>query len=163
MIVRLAVSSDFDGIDACVASAFDKTAEAKLIRRLRADNDVLFEYVAELAGRVIGHVMVSELTLNPDPELQCGGIAPLSVLPAQQAAGVGSRLMEAVLAESRSIGLDALFLLGDPAYYQRFGFQVTEVTSDYPAAYFQAYEVNYGCLLNVTAKAHYAAAFSSLG
>ena len=89
------------------------------ILRLRADNDVLFEYVAELAGRVIGHVMVSELTLNPDPGLLCGGIAPLSVLPAQQAAGVGSRLMEAVLAESRSIGLDALFLLGDPAYYQR--------------------------------------------
>lgn len=162
MIVRFAVSSDFDGIDACVACAFDNTAEVQLIRRLRADNDVLFEYVAELAGRVIGHVMVSELTLNPDPGLQCGGIAPLSVLPAQQAAGVGSRLMEAVLAESRSIGLDALFLLGDPAYFQRFGFQITEVTSDYPAAYFQACEVNYACLLNVTAKAHYAAAFSSL-
>ena len=159
---RFAVSSDFDGIDACVACAFDNTTEVQLIRRLRANNDVLFEYVAELAGRVIGHVMVSELTLNPDPGLQCGAIAPLSVLPAQQAAGVGSQLMEAVLAESRSIGLDGLFLLGDPAYYQRFGFQMTEVTSDYPAAYFQAYEVNRACLLNVRAKAHYAAAFSSL-
>ena len=86
----------------------------------------------------------------------------MSVLPTQQAAGVGSQLMETVLAESRSIGLDALFLLGDPAYYQRFGFQMSEVTSDYPAAYFQAYEVNRACLLNVAAKAHYAAAFSSL-
>ena len=65
MIVRFAVSSDFDGIDACVAFAFDNTAEVKLIRRLRADNDVLFEYVAKLAGKVIGHVMVSELTLTP--------------------------------------------------------------------------------------------------
>ena len=61
--MRFAVSSDFDGIDACVACAFDNSAEVKLIRRLRADNDMLLEYVAELAGRVIGHVMVSELTL----------------------------------------------------------------------------------------------------
>ena len=54
------------------------------------------------------------------------------------------------------------FLLGDPDYYQRFGFGVTDIGSDYPAEFFQAFELTPQCLNNVSAKANYANAFSAL-
>ena len=70
--------------------------------------------------------------------------------------------MDAVIEKSRSLELDALFLLGDPAYYQHFGFQVTGVRSDYPAEYFQAFELTTGCLRDGQTKAQYARAFAAI-
>lgn len=162
MIVREARATDFDDIGRCIFAAFENDAEVMLVGQLRADKDVLFERVAQAKGSIVGHVMVSKLTLNPGLGLRCGSVAPLSVFPAHQSKGIGSSLMEAVLAQSRSLGLDALFLLGDPAYYQRFGFRVTGVRSDYPADYFQAYELTPHCLVEGKAKAYYARAFTLL-
>lgn len=162
MIIREALPADFNDIASCVLAAFENEAEVMLIKQLRADKDVLIERVAQEGGSIVGHVMVSKLTLKPDLGLFCGGVAPLSVVPTHQSNGIGSSLMNTVLAESRSLGLDALFLLGDPAYYQRFGFQVTGVGSDYPAKYFQAYELTPDCLWGAETKAYYANAFSSL-
>ena len=162
MIIRETLPTDFDDITHCVFSAFHNEGEVVLVRQLRADNDVMIELVAEEGALIVGHVVVSHLSLNPDLGLQCGGIAPLSVLPSQQSRGIGSRLMEAVIQTGRSLELDALFLLGDPAYYQRFGFRVTGVRSDYPAEYFQALELTPGCLRHVQTKAQYAPAFASI-
>ncbi len=162
IIIRETLPSDFEDIAQCVFSAFQNDGEVVLVRQLRVDNDVLIELVAEESASIVGHVVVSHLSLNPDRGLRCGGVAPLSVLPSQQSKGIGARLMEAVIEKSRSLGLDALFLLGDPAYYRRFGFQVTGVQSDYPAEYFQAFELTHGCLRDLQTKAQYARAFSSL-
>ena len=162
MIIRETLPADFDDISRCILSAFQNDGEVALVQQLRADNDVVIELVAEEAGSIVGHVVVSHLSLNPNIGLQCGGVAPLSVLPGHQSNGIGSRLMEAVIERSRSAELDALFLLGDPDYYQRFGFGVTDIRSDYPAAFFQAFELTPQCLNNVSAKANYANAFSAL-
>ena len=162
MIIRETLPTDFDDITHCVFSAFQNEGEVVLVQQLRADNDVVIELVAEEAGSIVGHVLVSHLSLNPNISLQCGGVAPLSVLPGHQSNGIGSRLMEAVIERSRSVELDALFLLGDPAYYQRFGFQVTGVRSDYPAEYFQAFELTPGCLHGGQTKAQYAPAFAAI-
>ena len=162
IIIRETLPTDFDDITHCVFSAFQNEGEVVLVRQLRADNDVLIELVAEESALIVGHVVVSNLNLNPDLGLRCGGVAPLSVLQSQQSKGIGSRLMEAVIEKSRSLELDALFLLGDPAYYQRFGFQVSGVRSDYPAEYFQACELTPGCLHGGQAKAQYAPAFAAI-
>lgn len=162
MMIRAIIPTDFEDVDRCVLAAFENDGEVALVRQLRADNDVLIELVAEQAGSIVGHVVASNLTLDPDLDLRCGGLAPLSVSPAYQASGIGSKLMEAIIVKSRSIGLNALFLLGDPAYYQRFGFQVTDIESEYPAEYFQAYELTPECLIGAKARAHYARAFSSI-
>ena len=162
MIIRETLPTDFDDITHCIFSAFQNDGEVTLVWQLRADNDVVMELVAEEAGSIVGHVVVSNLSLNPDFSLRCGGVAPLSVLPCHQSNGIGSRLMEAVIERSRSVELDALFLLGDPDYYQRFGFEVTDITSDYPAEFFQAFELTAQCLNNVSAKANYAKAFSAI-
>ena len=116
MIIRATLPADFDDISRCILSAFQNDGELALVRQLRADNDVVIELVAEEAGSIVGHVVVSHLSLNPNISLQCGGVAPLSVLPGHQSNGIGSRLMEAVIERSRSAELDALFLLGDPDY-----------------------------------------------
>ena len=162
MIIRKSLPTDFDDIAHCVFTAFDNEGEVALVNQLRADNDVVIELVAEEAGSIVGHVVVSNLTLRPDLDLRCGGVAPLSVMPTHQSEGIGSRLMEAVIERSRTVELDALFLLGDPKYYGRFGFEVTDISSDYPAEFFQAFELTAQCLNNVSAKANYANAFSAL-
>ena len=162
MIIRETLPADFDDISRCILSAFQNDGEVALVRQLRADNDVVIELVAEEAGSIVGHVVVSHLSLNPNISLQCGGVAPLSVLPGHQSTGIGSQLMETVIEKSRDARLDALFLLGDPAYYYRFGFKVTDISSDYPAQFFQAFELTAQCLKSVSAKANYANAFSAL-
>lgn len=162
MLIRKAVASDSDDIANCTYAAFKNGAEVRLIRQLRTEEDVLLELVAERAGAVVGHVLVSKLKLSPDVGLRCAGVAPLSVLPPHQSGGIGSGLMREVLAQSDLLGLDALFLLGDPSYYKRFGFQTTSILSDYPSEYFQARELTPHCLSGLRARAYYANAFSSL-
>lgn len=162
MIIRDAFPNDFDALANCVSAAFDNEGEVVLVQQLRAYNDVVIELVAEEAGSIVGHVVVSHLSLNPNFSLRYGGVAPLSVVPGHQSTGIGSQLMEMVIDKSRDSGLDAIFLLGDPTYYQRFGFEITDITNDYPAEFFQAFELTAKCLNNVSAKANHANAFSAL-
>jgi len=51
------------------------------------------------------------------------GLGPISVLPQRQGRGIGSRPMEQVLSELRAMQAAGCVLLGDPAYYARFGFE----------------------------------------
>ena len=81
MVIRETLHTDFADITHCVFSAFQNDGEVVLVHKLRADNDVLIELVAEESASIVGHVVVSHLSLNPDRGLRCGGVAPLSVLP----------------------------------------------------------------------------------
>ena len=71
-------------------------------------------------------------------------------------------LMKEAIRESERIGIDALFLLGDPNYYKRFGFIISSLGSDYRLEHFQQLELNRGCLANLKAKITYADAFQKL-
>lgn len=161
-MIRAAVPSDFEDIARCIHAAFQSDVEVDLVQQLRADQDVLLDLVAERQASIVGHVIVSKLMLHPDLGLRCGGVAPLSVTPGHQGMGIGAALMNEVMLRSRAADLDALFLLGDPAYYQRFGFEIAAVESDYPAAYFQVFELTPGCLDGHKARAFYASAFAAL-
>jgi len=162
MIVRETRNSDLDEVFKLIHSAFGNKAESDLVRQLISDDDVLINLLAESTEFIIGNVIVSKITLEPDVGLFCGGLAPLSVLPDQQSLGVGSLLMNRVIKESKKIGLDALFLLGDPNYYKKFGFTISKLSSDYSAEYFQELELTKGCLVNVQPKINYAGAFLDL-
>ena len=70
--------------------------------------------------------------------------------------------MKEAIKESERIGIDVLFLLGNPNYYKRFGFIISSLDSDYDAEYFQHLELNKGCLTNLKSKATYANAFQNL-
>lgn len=95
--------------------------EADLIDRLRADEGWIPELslVAEINGQVVGHVVGSRASVGDLPAI---GLGPLSVEPGLQRSGVGSALMHAVLGAADALGEALVGLLGEPAYYGRFGF-----------------------------------------
>jgi putative acetyltransferase len=80
----------------------------------------MFEMVAEAVGEVVGHVMFSRPWADRD-ELYAA-LAPLSVAPDRQRAGLGSALVRAGLASAPQFGAVGVLVLGEPDFYGRFGF-----------------------------------------
>ena len=108
------------------AEAFGQPDEADLVDALRANEAVTFSLVAESGGDIVGHILFSPVTLEGDETpFKALGLGPLAVRPERQGKGIGSRLVEAGLAACRKAGYTAVFVLGHPAYYPRFGFVPT--------------------------------------
>ncbi|HRA22088.1 MAG TPA: N-acetyltransferase [Usitatibacteraceae bacterium] len=110
-VTRLAFESHF----------FSHQTEHFIICALRADHALSVSLVAEDAGRVVGHVALSPVTIS-DGATGWFGLGPISVEPGLQRRGIGRALMEKCLAELREIGANGCVLAGDPAFYIRFGF-----------------------------------------
>lgn len=119
-MIRYARPADHALIAEVVELAFGQPDEARLVERLRADGDVLFELVAEDAGAVNGHILFSRLWA--DRYEMFAALAPLAVRPGSQRAGLGSALVRAGLESAREFGAHGVLVLGHPAYYPRFGF-----------------------------------------
>lgn len=114
--------ADAAAIRAVHEAAFPTHAEAALVDALRAAGRLVVSLVAtNAAGGVIGHAALSPVTVDGR---DCGGLglAPVAVLPAQQRRGVGGRLIRAALAAAEARAAAFVVVLGDPAYYARFGF-----------------------------------------
>ncbi len=171
MNIRQATEQDIDGIIKVVSLAFNeeqylqgqKVVEATLVSELVNDSDDTVNLVAD-DSEIVGHVLISPVSLEPDVQLICGQVSPLSVHPEHQSRGIGSSLMRAVIDESRAKGLDVLFLLGEPNYYHRFGFVTSRVDNVYGISrHFQEFEINAGSIPSKQTYAHLAPAFSRLG
>lgn len=155
MMIRTERPGDEPAIRAVVAAAFagaehsapsvepdGAPGEATLVTWLRADEGWLpgLSLVAELGGEIVGHVVCTRGHVDDSPAL---GLGPLSVDPAHQRHGIGAALVQAVIDTARRDGESLVALLGDPAYYSRFGFRPATglgVTAPDPAwgDYFQA-------------------------
>jgi putative acetyltransferase len=112
--------------------------EAGIVARLREELELEASYVAVTAsGSVVGHVAFSPVTIDGEA---CGwyGLAPLAVLPDWQRRGIGAALVEAGLEDLRRIDAAGCVVLGEPAYYARFGF-AHEPALAYPGASEPAY------------------------
>jgi putative acetyltransferase len=119
-MIRYANLADHGVIATVVTAAFGGAAEARLVEQLRADGEAMFELVAEEAGDLIGHVLFSRLWADRD-ELYAA-LAPLAVRPDRQRQGVGGQLVRAALETAPEFGVVGVLVVGDPAYYGRFGF-----------------------------------------
>lgn len=115
--------SDTARVDEIQRAAFGQADEARLVEALRERAKPYLSLVAELSGELVGHVMFSPVSIegsgDPPP---LAGLAPLAVAPEAQGRGAGSALVRAGLRDCISLGWQAVFLLGHPAYYSRFGF-----------------------------------------
>jgi putative acetyltransferase len=134
-MIRYARPSDHQAIARIVEAAFGQADEARLVERLRAAADVLFELVAEQDGEVAGHVLFSRLWADR-AELYAA-LAPLAVAPDVQNSGLGSALTRRSLECAREFGAHGVLVLGHPAYYPRFGFSrgaAENVASPYSAS-----------------------------
>ena len=119
-MIRYARPADHPAIDEVLRAAFRRADEAALTSRLRADGDVLFELVAEEDGAVAGHILMSRLWADRDALY--AALAPLSVRPQRQRSGLGAALVRGAIENAREFGCHGVLVLGDPAYYGRFGF-----------------------------------------
>lgn len=161
-MIRPEGPSDAPAIAALLTRAFGGPAEAGLVAALRAAGDVAIALVAEDAGGAIaGHVLLSPMRA-PFPALS---LAPLAVAPDRQNAGVGAALVRAALARAEAEGWRGVFVLGDPAYYGRFGFTAAAAAgfaSPYAGPAFQALGLGGDLPARAGAAAH-APAFAALG
>jgi putative acetyltransferase len=115
--------------------------EERIVDALRAAGALTLSLVAEVDGRLVGHVAVSPVEVNGGSEGGFYGLGPISVLPGYQRRGVGSALMRAALAELDALGASGCVLLGDPAFYARFGFVPAAplILPGAPPEYFQVH------------------------
>jgi putative acetyltransferase len=118
MIIREEAPNDRPQISQVVQAAFGRMAEAHLVEQLRAEGDSVIALVAVEQSQIIGHVMLS----NMAAPFKALGLGPVSVRPDRQRSGVGSALIREGLGQAREDGWHAVFVLGDPAFYRRFGF-----------------------------------------
>jgi putative acetyltransferase len=123
LTVRRERAGDADAIRAVHRAAFgaDDAVEARLVDALRTDPGWLprLSLVAERGGEVVGHVVATRAWVGDAPAI---GVGPLGVLPASQRRGVGLALMYALLGSAQAQDETLVALLGEPAYYARFGF-----------------------------------------
>ncbi|MGQ3214352.1 MAG: GNAT family N-acetyltransferase [Shinella sp.] len=127
MIVRPEQPADIDAIRTLTETAFRTAPHADgtehvIIDRLRAAGVLTLSLVAEVDGVIVGHVAFSPVSVS-DGSADWYGLGPISVDPARQGEGIGSRLVREGLQHLKALGAAGCVLLGDPAYYGRFGFE----------------------------------------
>jgi putative acetyltransferase len=124
---------------AFAAAKHSSHTEQFIVNALRDSGHLAVSLVAEIDGELVGHVGVSPVSISGGVS-GWYGMAPVSVIPDQQGKGVGGQLVNLALARLRSSGAAGCVVLGDPAYYSRFGFksQPNLVLPGVPPEYFQA-------------------------
>ena len=127
--VRIRVSEDGDRerILAVHRNAFgdeEGPVIANLVEEMLADptGKPIFSLVAELGGDLVGHVLFTSVTLEPNGEVSAQILAPLVVTRDQQGQGIGSRLIKDGFTHLQKAGIELVFVLGYPDYYSRFDF-----------------------------------------
>jgi putative acetyltransferase len=161
MIVRLETPADIVAIRIVEEIAFGRRDEARLVDDLRAAGDAVLSLVAVNDGIISGHAMFSRMTA-PFPALALG---PVAVLPEYRRTGIAGQLIREGIARSEP-GWAGIFVLGDPAFYRRFGFNVGKAsgfTSPYAGPHLMALSLGGNELPAVRGIIEYAPAFAKLG
>lgn len=143
--IRPETPADVAAITALTEAAFLHAphaahTEQHIVNALRRAGALTLSLVAEQGGTVVGHVALSPVTVS-DNTPGWYGLGPISVRPALQRQGIGSALMQAALDGLRARGAAGCVLVGEPAYYGRFGFAPVPglVYPGIPPEYFMAF------------------------
>ena len=125
--VRKETDDDAAAITEVTIAAF-KTLEISshteqfIIKALRAHKALTASLVAEVAGRIVGHIAFSPVTIS-DGTRNWYGLGPVSVMPGYQRRGIGKTLVREGLSRLKEMGARGCCLVGHPAYYPQFGFE----------------------------------------
>ena len=126
MIIRKETHADIESITEVTIAAFktllvSNYTEQFIVRALRAADALTLSLVAEMDGRVVGHIAFSPVTIS-DGTKDWYGLGPVSVLPKYQKQGLGKALINDGLSRLKRLGGQGCALVGDPNYYKGFGF-----------------------------------------
>lgn len=126
VLIRTEAPADILAVDRLLKSAFPTEAEANLAMKLRENGNRTLSLVAcNDDGEVIGYLLFSPVTLE-DEDLNWQGLAPLAVAEEYRNQGIAADLVKEGLDSLLEFGYPACVVLGDPAYYGRFGFEASE-------------------------------------
>jgi len=129
IVIRDETAADVSKITEVTIAAF-KTLEISnhteqfIIEALRAAKALTVSLVAEMDGRVIGHIAFSPVTISDGTPNWCG-LGPVSVLPEHQRKGIGKTLIKEGLSRLKDMKAQGCCLVGHPDYYRKFGFKNT--------------------------------------
>ena len=99
----------------------------------------------------------------PDSAL---GLAPVAVLMPRRRQGIAAGLIREGLSRAAAEGWSSVFVLGDPAYYNRFGFAASLAEgfiSPYAGPHLMALTLRADALAKRTGELRYPPAFAELG
>ena len=161
--IRVARPEDDPAIHDVHRTSFPSEEEANLVDRLRADGDALVSVVAVLEDAVIGHALFSRMGIvGAAGEVQAVALAPVAVRPDYRCRGLAAAVIEEGLRLCAGRGERIVLVLGDPAYYRRFGFTAetaAAIESPWPGPHFMAKALTLGALDGVAGRVRYARAF----
>jgi putative acetyltransferase len=133
ILIRSETGADVRAITEVTVAAFkilgiSSHTEQFIIEALRAAKALTVSLVAEVDGRVIGHIAFSPVAIS-DGTRNWYGLGPVSVLPAYQRQGIGKALIREGLSRLKDLNAQGCCLVGHPAYYTKFGFKnIPELT-----------------------------------
>jgi predicted N-acetyltransferase YhbS len=170
--IRQELEDDYKQTEEVVKFAFlneafsDKT-EHKLVSRIRKSDAFIPELslVAVDGEEIIGHILLSKITIvDNNTDVESLALAPVSVLPAYQSKGIGSKLIAAALNKSAELGFKSVIVLGHKDYYPKFGFKPASLWNikapfDVPDDVFMALELSEHALDNVQGVVQYSKVF----
>lgn len=127
--IRTETDADVRAITEVTEAAFQTMeisdhTEQFIVTALRKAGALTVSLVAELDGRVVGHIAFSPITMS-DGTADWYGMGPVSVLPQVQRQGIGKALVHEGLARLKGLKARGCCLVGHPEYYRKFGFQNT--------------------------------------
>lgn len=126
IVIRTETAADIEAINEVTIAAFttlkiSNHTEQFIIAALRAAQALTLSLVAEVEGRIVGHIAFSPVALEDDTP-QWYGLGPISVLPKYQRQGVGKALIQEGLSRLRAMNARGCCLVGHPHYFRKFGF-----------------------------------------
>ena len=168
--IRPATGGDVAAIDALLRRSFPAADEALLVQRLCVDGDMVLTLIAddEESGELAGMAAFSRMRVEAGGRvIPAVALAPVAVGATHRRQGVAEALIQAGLDHLGDAGAAVCFVLGDPAYYGRFGFSAEHARgfqSPYAGDYFMAVPLQGGKLAcGARGTAEHAAAFAMLG
>lgn len=166
-------------VDEVHSRAFGRPDEAAMVRAVREQRAATVSLVAavrpeapvgsaRVPSRIVGHVLLSRVTIDHRDEPRGVGLAPVAVLPEHQRRGFGTRLIEVALRRARLLGYGYAVVLGHPSYYPRLGFVPASrfglrYEQPVPDAAFMVLELVPGALAGVGGVVRYLPAFGVTG
>lgn len=129
ILIRSETDADVSAITEVTIAAFkpleiSSHTEQFIVEALRATKALTVLLVAEMDGRVVGHIAFSPVTIS-DGTRNWYGLGPVSVLPAYQRQGIGKALVQEGLLRLKAINAQGCCLVGHPEYYRKLGFENT--------------------------------------
>lgn len=169
LVVRPEEPADIPAIRRVNELAFGQPAEADLVDALRHSGALTLSLVAEDGDGIVGHIAFSPVTIAAaDGVTDALGLAPMAVIPARQKTGIGARLITEALGRCEKMEYGLVVVLGEPAYYRRFGFVTSQphgITWEHeaPAEVFMVRELRDGALAGISGTVRYRPEFHAVG